>query len=253
MIQDDLRRGSVIERLARYHLPLRHRPCNNSRSPEYKVNIYLTAYLHYITTRPSFSLSFPFPFPFLFFPSLRGPIRSTEGDQRHYGVARARARAREAAWLFLFSFVSLSLPAPFPFPVCLRAFMSALHVMINRSAPRRKWISSSSSHIAPGSVLTPARAFVPPRRGDCEPRPPETDHTRGQVSAVRGFFLRAGSPSLAIRDRARLIVSTISGRIASPRDRAGSQRDAEERHALVRELINCLQEGQGAGNSTPAR
>lgn len=82
--QDDLRRRSVIECLARYQLPLRHRPCNNSRSSEYKVNIscYVSTLYHYL----------------FFFFSL---IRSTEGDQRHY-VARGRSS--------LFSFMSLSLP-----------------------------------------------------------------------------------------------------------------------------------------------
>lgn len=48
--QDDLRRRSVIECLARYQLPLRHRPCNNSRSSEYKVNIscYVSTLYHYL-------------------------------------------------------------------------------------------------------------------------------------------------------------------------------------------------------------
>jgi len=101
--------GSVIERLARYHLPLRHRPCNNSRSPEYKVNIYLTAYLHYITTRPSFSLSFPFPFPFLFFflPSAVRSGRPKEINDITASRARARARPRGSFSFLLCHFRSL--------------------------------------------------------------------------------------------------------------------------------------------------
>lgn len=69
--QDDLRRRSVIECLARYQLPLRHHPCNNSRSSEYKVNIscHVSTLYHYLFFRP---------------------IRLTEGDQRHY-VARGRS------------------------------------------------------------------------------------------------------------------------------------------------------------------
>lgn len=87
--QDDLRRRSVIECLARYQLPLRHRPCNNSRSSEYKVNIscYVSTLYHYF-----------------FFVD---PV-----DRRRSTTLR---RARSI--VFLFSFMSLSLPTV-PFPPC---------------------------------------------------------------------------------------------------------------------------------------
>jgi len=199
----------VIERLARYQLPLRHRPCNDSRLPEYKVNISyrrVSTLYHYA--------SLLFPFSFFFFLSLRGPIRSTEGDQRHYGVARARARP----WLFLFSFVSLSLPAPFPFPVCLRAFMSALHVVINRSAPRRKWISKQPYRARFG--FNAAGTFVRPRR-NCKPH-------------------RVSHPQ---DSRSRIVLSAINPD-KSPRFGTDDRNDAEKRllPLPIEDLINRRQE-----------
>lgn len=71
--------------------------------------IYLATYLHYITT-------------FFFGPD---PV-----DRRRSTTLR---RARSIVFLFSFMSLSLSLPFPFHHPVCLRAFMSTLHVMINRS------------------------------------------------------------------------------------------------------------------------
>lgn len=70
--------------------------------------IYLATYLHYITT---------------FFSA--DPV-----DRRRSTTLR---RARSIVFLFSFMSLSLSLPFPFHHPVCLRAFMSTLHVMINRS------------------------------------------------------------------------------------------------------------------------
>lgn len=104
--QDDLRRRSVIECLARYQLPLRHRPCNNSRSSEYKVNIscYVSTLYHY-----------------LFF--FVDPV-----DRRRSTTLR---RARSIVSLFFYITFVPYCSLPFHHPVCLRAFMSTLYVMIN--------------------------------------------------------------------------------------------------------------------------
>lgn len=109
--QDDLRRRSVIECLARYQLPLRHRPCNNSRSSEYKVNIscYVSTLYHYL-------------FFFFFFAD---PV-----DRRRSTTLR---RARSIVSLFFYVTFAPYYSLPFHHPVCLCAFMSTLHVMINRS------------------------------------------------------------------------------------------------------------------------